>query len=367
MSSVSQMYFSKIIEEITLEDIQKLIDDRITEDYTLDYKEIPKSPKFDRCAKVISSFLNTKGGLLVIGVSEYKKKYPKEITWGAFTKETLVRNLYRKVDPWIDEIEIQVIENPEDENERIFVIDVPKSINPPHMANGTYYYRNVFESIPMTHSQVRGVFTESHLEKEKIIDRVIKPIYLSIFEILEKKESIAVYYGDSGYSGVLSNERHLYDQISSELRDQIDNFFKIVDLRNHTRRELRYHYQDSMKLSIVEFLGDAISLDEILNKVDLLNMYYDLPDGLRRSRKNPILYDCILNNISPFYEAGENPITKFKAQIDGYRVLSRDEFVDIFIQIKRKTQESRLFPQWNELNTEIESIGNLLINKLRAY
>ena len=79
------------------------------------------------------------------------------------------------------------------------------------MANNVYYHRNVFESIPMTHTQVKGVFTESHLDKEKILERVIEPIYVNIRKVLENQNTYETIYGDSGYSNVKSNERYLYD------------------------------------------------------------------------------------------------------------------------------------------------------------
>ncbi|MFC1802963.1 ATP-binding protein [Thermoproteota archaeon] len=44
---------------------------RTSENYTLDYKSLPsKNVKYSKFGKVISSFLNTKGGLLILGVSE---------------------------------------------------------------------------------------------------------------------------------------------------------------------------------------------------------------------------------------------------------------------------------------------------------
>ena len=367
MSSVSQIYFNKPINEVTLEDVEKLIEDRVMEDYTLDYKEIPKREKYDSYAKVISSFLNTKGGILVIGVSE-SKGYPKEITWGKFTKETLIRNLYRKVDPWTEEIIIQVIDNPEDDSERIFIVEVPKGRSPPYMGNGVYPYRNVYESIPMTHSQVRTIFMESYLAKEDIIEKVIQPIYVHITEILENRTPpIETMYGERGYEIATTEERYLYDQINPELRKQIDEFFRLVEQRDDTKRNLGEYFSDQMKLAIVEFSKGTITIEDIINKVDLLHTSYQTRNGLKLQTKHPKLFDCILHNISPFHEAGETPTEGFMAGIKNYNELSREDFLDLFIKIKYSTQESPLFTLWHETDKEIESLGNELITLLQNY
>ena len=365
--SVSQNYFSKKCDQVNLSDIIKLIDEQVIEDYTLDYKAFTKKPQYGNYAKVISSFLNTNGGLLIIGVSERSKKYPDEITWGKISKETLVRNFFRNVDPWSSEISIKPIPNPEDETECIFVVDVPRSKNPPHMANGVYYYRNVFESIPMTHSQVKGIFTESHIFKEKIVERIIEPIYKNITDVLEKKDSPELYYGDSGYSSITSNERYLYDQINQELRDQIDHFFERVKLRDDLEGDLRKYYSDQMKRIIVEFSNGTITREEIMNKVDLLEMSYEWSEGFRTRKDFPYLFDCILDDKNPFFKADENPIENFKAEIKGYKELSRDDFLDIFIDLKRKIRESRVFSLWVKMNNSIELVGEELVKFLRSY
>lgn len=344
-----------------------LIDDNLTENYTLDYKALTKKPQYGNYGKVISSFLNTNGGLLVIGVSEKDHKYPDKITWGKISRETLVQNLYNIVDPWSSDIGIQLIENPEDENERIFVVDVPKSKNPPHMANGVYYYRNVFESIPMSHPQVKGIFTESHLSKEKMIERVIEPIYLNVINFLEKKDTTEYYFSETGFSGVLSNNRYLYDQLSNDLKQRIELFFNLVKIRDDTMGELRYFYSDCLKRAIVDFFQGTVSLEEIRNKVDLLEMSFEWSQELRPRRSHPDLFDCILHDKSPFFEADENPIEKFQAEIKGYKELTRDEFLDLFIPLKRQVRESRLFLKWEQTNTDIEIVGEELVKSLRSY
>ena len=59
-------------EEITPEYIERLLQDRVPENFHLDYKEILED-KPQEFAKDISSFANTEGGLILYGIAEEKK------------------------------------------------------------------------------------------------------------------------------------------------------------------------------------------------------------------------------------------------------------------------------------------------------
>ncbi len=122
-----------------------------------------------------------------------------------------------------------------------------------------------------------------------------------------------------------------------------------------------------MKRLVVESLKEAISLDDIIQKVDLLEMSYQISRGLKTRNMHPNLFESILHDQSPFYEAGENPIENFKADIKGYRDLSREEFLDYFIKLKRKIRESSLFETWKEAINEIKSSGSELMSLLLEF
>ena len=85
------------IEELSLEDIQKVIDSEKSESLHLDYEAIPsdvKDVRFEGLAEHISGFLNTSGGIVLFGVSEKKGHLPFALTWTTIRKETVENALY---------------------------------------------------------------------------------------------------------------------------------------------------------------------------------------------------------------------------------------------------------------------------------
>lgn len=97
MSSPSRMYFKKRLDDVNIDDIQSLIKEEVKEGYTIDYKT--KEASYETIAKVISSFLNTRGGLIVYGVKE-ENEVPIEITGYDKTEIQLQRSLYDRITPW---------------------------------------------------------------------------------------------------------------------------------------------------------------------------------------------------------------------------------------------------------------------------
>jgi len=177
-------------DQIQIEDVKKLIENRIEEYLHLDYEEIPPDVKYDGLAEHISGFLNTSGGIVVFGVAERTKKgrnIPYSITWTTIKKETLENNLYQRIDPWYESIQICPIQDLSDKTKRIFVIYVPKSKNPPHMANYRYYIRLNFQTRPIGHEQVLAIFKQNYLLKYELVNTVYGPIYNELASYYNQK------------------------------------------------------------------------------------------------------------------------------------------------------------------------------------
>jgi len=373
VSSVSQIYFNKKCDQVTLEDIQKLIDENLTENYTLDYKAFTKKPQYGKYGKVISSFLNTNGGLLVIGVSEKDHKYPDKITWGTISRETLVQNLYNTIDPWSSDIGIKPIENPEDENERIFVVDVPKSKNPPYMANGVYYYRNVFESVPMTHSQVKAVFNETYLSKENILNYIIEPLYNDLCIILESNEN-RDYMSADVHSSILTKHRYLYTQIPSELKTKIDSFYHLIRTRKNLWYDLRNKYHECMRNNLFDKLEGVIIFEENINTTDALSVNVRFYENYRRISCSANLFECIIeqeepiDNASRVFNHSNVEVIEYKLQLrEGYQTIEPAIFEEIWHGIQSCIYESEIYTNWKDTYLSIIVLGQKLRILLEQY
>ena len=162
------------------EDIQRFISQKIEESSNLDYKDIKAYENADDLAKNISSFADSEGGLLILGISQDKIKdekgntlkiFPKEITWGkaSLEKEWLENKLLTLIKPPINRLIITPVRNKE--NEVIFLIDIPKSPNAPHMAPDHRYHRRInFRKRLMEHFEVANLFNSNWTIKEKLVD-----------------------------------------------------------------------------------------------------------------------------------------------------------------------------------------------------
>lgn len=230
MNSFSILRFGKEINELTINDIQLLIDNKIDESQNLDYKQPSNDSQVNsnNLAEVISSFLNTDGGIIVFGVAESKDKenhrFPDKIIWTKEPKERIENLLFSRVQPWFEGIKVQRISNDIEPTEGVYVIEVPKSNNPPHMFNGKYYQRLNFQIKPMSHESVYRAFQTSSIRRNDIITQVIMPLYS---EIKCDRENIRNYNGVlcSKYYFIIENNRFLYDLLDKADRKKIDEFY----------------------------------------------------------------------------------------------------------------------------------------------
>jgi len=148
----------------TLEDIESLIKNEVEESLYLDYKEARALSKTDKArldiTKDVSSFANSDGGIIVYGVSEQGAK-PKEVTpidGSEFAKEWL-ENIIQQIQPRIDGIKIFPIRIEGDIERSIYVVQIPRSANAPHMAKDNRYYKRInFQSLPMEDYEIKDTY-----------------------------------------------------------------------------------------------------------------------------------------------------------------------------------------------------------------
>jgi hypothetical protein len=155
------IFLKKDSKDILAKDIELFVSRKIEESLNLEYKDIKAYENFDELSKDVSAFANSEGGLLILGIGQEKKGqkiFPTEMTWGdeSLSKERLENNLTGKIHPRIEGLKIVPIRK---NNSVIFLLDIPQSENPPHMAFDKRYYRRLnFGNSPMEHYEVSDFF-----------------------------------------------------------------------------------------------------------------------------------------------------------------------------------------------------------------
>jgi len=162
------MLYRKQIDQISWDDVTNFCEQGIAENTYLDYKEaFPKN-----FSKSISSFANTLGGLILIGVQEDKQNKPvlpiKGIPFEKGLSEKVTNIILGNITPPIfPEIQVCLSENKKD---AIVVIRIPQSNETPHAISGNtqVYVRTGNLNHPESLASMDQIFW-LHSQREKSI------------------------------------------------------------------------------------------------------------------------------------------------------------------------------------------------------
>ena len=176
--------FGKPISEVTLEDVRRLVEARVPEGRSLDYKAelYDATPKGLReFADDVAAFANTEGGLLVFGVSERRlggdqTSEPEAIvgltgvTLGTFARYE--QSLGSMLAPRLTGVEVTLLET--EETRSVLLVNVPRSWQAPHMVTAEaltrFYYRTATGRAVMDVDQIRVAFRSNASFNERSND-----------------------------------------------------------------------------------------------------------------------------------------------------------------------------------------------------
>jgi hypothetical protein len=176
--------FGKPISEVTVQDVRRLVEARVPEGRSLDYKAelYDATPKGLReFAGDVAAFANTDGGLLVFGVSERRlggdqTSEPEAIvglagvTLGTFARYE--QSLGSMLAPRLTGVEVALLEI--EEARSVLLVNVPRSWQAPHMVTAEaltrFYYRTATGRAVMDVDQIRLAFRSNASFNERSND-----------------------------------------------------------------------------------------------------------------------------------------------------------------------------------------------------
>lgn len=371
MSFAKHIFNKESLDQITIADVQRLVDTETEESLHLDFEEIPIKVQYDGLAKHVSGFLNTSGGIVVFGVSETTKKgrhVPFEITWTNITKETLENNLYQRIDPWCEEIQICPIQNPSNSSQRVFIVFVPKSERPPHMATFTYHIRLNFQTRPIGHEQVSTIFRQYYLQKYDLVNSVYNPIYSELNSYLNQKK--IKEWKIEKYVQICKERLFLLSQ-DDDLRFKLDVFYQRVSKWNDA-----VHIAPSRIARIIDdtakrFFNKTLSSPSSHSAIKL-------EIKAESTHESPYIVEAILNREDPvdfwksnhpFDRISETNIHHEYLHRTGQRkteIIQKDQFKEFMAKLKKEVQKDDMLQYiWKEFE-EMQSYIQILLDDLKS-
>lgn len=163
--SFSKQIFQKEIYDIEISDLQLFFSTPQEESSVLEFKS--GEVEIDELYKEICAFLNTEGGILIVGAPQEKKikvdNKEKKVCVGELTvskikeQDSLVRGIASNISPMPHNIKVKALEHL---SGKVFILEIPQSFFPPHQASkeGKYYIRLERDSRAAPHGIVEALF-----------------------------------------------------------------------------------------------------------------------------------------------------------------------------------------------------------------
>lgn len=204
--------FGKRINAITTDDINGLVENKIQESKSLDYKrelKLDENKEKKEFLFDVSAFYNTEGGCLIFGIEESKDEKgqntgtPEKICGiNIENEDKLVQQIEEIIkggtDPSISNVEIEVKEI---DGLKVLIIGIPKRLGLPAMvifrnSNKFYRRRNSGKYLVDTY-ELNQMFMQNQLLKEKAEDfrlkRIEKVRELKVFPTLDVSASFFIH------------------------------------------------------------------------------------------------------------------------------------------------------------------------------
>lgn len=160
----SNKFLGKNINDITIEDLSEFFSVEQEESSTIEFKS--GEVALEKLYPEISAFLNTNGGILIIGAPRKIAGNKKEIYKGDLIPSKNIKSsfmLSQKISNYIVPSALNIsIKDLDFKDGKIFILDIPQSKYPPHQnsIDGIYYIRLGTETVKAPHGLIQAMFNK---------------------------------------------------------------------------------------------------------------------------------------------------------------------------------------------------------------
>ena len=219
------------IEELDLENIMSLVDNKVSESLHLDYKREPwgeHESSNREMARDVSSFANAHGGFIIVGIEEDNDGKPANIVGLDNEDKTILRIrqvCHAGIQPLITGLKIHPVRI--DENSCLIVIYIPESFTKPHMVLNEYrcYMRYERGKNPMNIYQIEESIKSREKNREKVRTFLDKR-NRELLKLVKNNSAMNI----SIVPHVLEKER--FDIFSRHTEKTLENFVRKNIVRN---------------------------------------------------------------------------------------------------------------------------------------
>lgn len=153
------------LDSYDLDFLQSLINNEIEESIHIEFKRAESLSKKDsvkkEISKDISAFANSDGGIIIYGIEEKNHKATNFsfVDGNVFTKEWLEQIISSTIYRTIQGLKIFPIRYNSDLQKTIYVVQIPSSLDAPHLSKEKRFYkRHNFESVMMEEYEIRELY-----------------------------------------------------------------------------------------------------------------------------------------------------------------------------------------------------------------
>jgi len=148
--------------ELAAAHLQELVRREIQENPRLDYKlALPVSKEEKKeLARDVAAIANAYGGYLIFGIRE-EEGVARKLVGVEGDPDRNVTDLENAIrDRTAPPVEVHTVAVPLKNSRHVLVMEVPRSLNAPHMADGRFYRRSGRSKAPMHYMDIRRAFAE---------------------------------------------------------------------------------------------------------------------------------------------------------------------------------------------------------------